>query len=1285
MKGRLRATRPRRKRGLARRRVRTVLLSLVLLLLSTLSISVLAQGPIPRQPTNTYGAPEAMAGAQADREARLGTPQLQLETAGRLDDFPLRPAEALPTDIGQRIVPYPEPDLSFPPTIAAMNESVLANRSTILQFLIDQPLNYYIRTDYVGTVRWTEGLLRPGIDLQVVPDPNGGPPRLEVVNWDRWEYIDADNDTSTGDLGKELRVRLNVEVNDIQRITKPGFFGVFQRNDGLLLDLSIVVEVERVAIAPGTPIDVDLYKAFSYDGFDFLWMYGFSFIDLPVTFRSEIEASKVALDTSPDILDILFGGTGGLPQNLSIDGILGRFLSLNGPYYLRWLVGSDTGPISMTLGFARIQNQGLLERSWGEVAVAPPASGARIPHTIEVELRSPSFDQPFDNLRWSSEVPAHVLIRYFEEQVNFTYAELELADVPRTFSIALDDVLINGTNLTRMQFNASAPIARLSFALWLYYDRDPSSPFVMQAQLLGLPTKLVVVGDFDIGATSGTIQPPSIGRTGFVGAFLDNMLSRVAAKFARVGLTIRSLPAALVSTATNEGQIQLSLPINGERIGALSFSVTSSSMIEAEGSYLAFYNDTANLSPNATKPLQQTALSVRIEDIGELTLDFVDGTRLDAQIAPGEDLRVLMIDEPGDAHALLTVQQLPEHFSLDIGDDGIIVDTDVPASSLRYVSVVGAQRIQIALEDLPTHTEVGQSGEVVRLLAGPGQQIGAFSVLVTDGEPQQMEGDYLVMKRASGSYLLTGRLEHIQALRYLGGAGGYLHISQSEEAPFYVGLTDTDSAIDARFLVDPLPKEFELGLSGRLQSSGLGLSDVLGVSSIFDLLPLVHDIDALGLRLVDVASQLTSNVAVQVGEIGGGSSFDMTSSEPTTLIADVALGADAPTIPWPHGVYIQHEGPDAVSAKLYLRLPARVHYQTNSSVDSTIMDVRFDDFAPLHEWITLDILGTQSKDVQVYLDGLPASLPSIALQVNLSANLTPGTGRVDGSFSMRTETTLGQLLVAIRQHSDIDSLSSYYLSSVAKQIDLTVRLGTGVLLELRQSAATDLIVAKTVRISRYGIGSTYAIAHDVATETRVQVDPTTSVDIDGSLLQGLPQAVIESSGHTMDLYVHIDGAATGSQGQMVLHLRDIPDGTTATFDRDRGTYEIHAPGGIGMLYVRSSDQPYNRNVQLRSVLLVGTGVDHAVLTAHMVYGGYPMLEFSQVRADHLQLHFDIVGGPSRGGRPQPVVLLDLAMTGGIPTVARLSTNGLTHEPTDGDYHYVLPLPVTSLLLGALGR
>ncbi|WP_455392503.1 hypothetical protein, partial [[Eubacterium] cellulosolvens] len=670
-----------------------------------------------------FGVLRALDEVLTDKESKLNSHEIKNETQQRLEEMELLEIENKSGDFNYQIktIQNTDPRKFEPIIISELTENPevdIINHTTLLEFLIDQPLNYYIFTKVNNTKTWTKGLLRRSL---VFPK----------FNPTKWEYIDADGNRSNGN---ELRVRFDI-VLDTENWERPRLFPREARV--LKIRGGFGLTIERTTIRQ-FPLEVYIVKSISYEGENYLWTTGAYFDTAPSAYSSVLMAETIELKGLAETLitTLLGGGIGNLTST--------TLAEINGPYSLRFESQTNLKKFNLIVGMVKYENRTLTDKNWLIFHTTPAKGFEYVTRSGEVWVDSSNIQAPIDQLKWTSgyydntgqnKIPIDVRIRYGEERKDFIFADVELVDVPKWFSIKIDYTkVVDNRNVTVVDYSADDILKILNYTSY-YYPYYNSQLTILKFNcthvlLEDVPKNFHMEMTSDIGRDINT-TPYNNPQLGIAANIIDNLIVRVANRFYRIGKYLKLLAEGLLELPTNEGWAVIDM---GEtQLTTLEFFQSSSTYILYPGNYIGFLNTSAliptenqkngnneyNSSTNQITSTNQSAeaefaLSARLSGLSWVNMSFSTPLELELRTNNGNSFVALLVDNDNFASAYIS--NIPEYLKVtnletsslyttidpevDYGDtEGTIIDQFIFKSQFRR------QIIQLTIDDIPNGIE----------------------------------------------------------------------------------------------------------------------------------------------------------------------------------------------------------------------------------------------------------------------------------------------------------------------------------------------------------------------------------------------------------------------------------------------------------------------------------------------------------------------------------------------------------------------------------------------------
>jgi len=1252
-----------RARPLRWRRALAVILAAVFLFeLLPLGVSDI---PDVQAPSSFYGVNDALAALQDEKNTRYDSREVLQETRNVLDRIQPHKIEKTGPLTNYTLTTPAIPDMARPDLFDQARNNTALNGTSVIEFLLNQPLSYLVYTNLSGTRSWSRGFLRPVLDI------NLSAPSL--ITPDPWVPVDADHDPATGDNGFEVQARIGLVFENLTfQLPSISPTPPFRVPGSLNFTGGLRFEVEK--LSPTTtklPMEVAFLKAFMYRGLNYVWMVSFNFSDVPHQFSATVLAEKFR--ASGDVLDMVLNVLSGL---LGI-GNGTQIVDVAGPYRIS-LSTSPLGSVVGVIGYAKAEALELVELSWIKAALSPGAGASSLPASMEIWLDSPSFASSFNQLRWTSTGRVRMDAELVENRENTTYGLIRLHDLPESMELRLDNLSTDGKPNGYIRFESSDSIGLVGYDEYELYGGRAAEYKHMHVKISGMPTSLTMTGTFDVAkASPGAIGAPG---TGVVARILDNVMVRLAGKFYTIARTLRSIPDNLLNMPGRAGWSNLGLP-PGQEIGAIELWLASGPFIMRDGSFLAFYNVTL---PPSSAPLMEASFSARLEGIRGFSADFRRGNHIDLRSSVRQRFTAVFVDENRGSTASIELNPLPSQMVIDVDKDNRTVSLYTSDKVLEFVYLgwEGRQYLKVSLQDLPTTFTVVQKPDRFFMNATPGQAVGRVEILSTDSDLFALEGNYLLTRSGPEGNMFGASLGGLSAAGYSTGPDGMLELALADPAPLQVYIENKSENLRARLLLSPLPTHIGIGMSNLL-SGGLKVPDLMNATSLFGFSSAVFAITRLGADVLGVASQVAGFLDEQMAGIGQNSTFSIKTASDTTLVGDIQKG-NLVEAPWTHGITTRHvqvpgTNTSHYNTKLFLRLARETRLSSRTSGDNLNISAEMKGFHPRHDWMLFDLRGIGGRDMFAYLTGLPSAV-DVRLDANITQNTTYGRESMNAGLRWSSSMALGPFLATIGRLSPVDTRMLMMASAMPQELAMDAFLGGRFDLRYRASDGLGHLFIKTSRLVDGRWRATTAFLHDMPRTVDIALSPPAGYDSNAPPPQKLPEFTVSADAGTLDLFVDLDGRASGQRSSMQVAIKDAGKLVSA---RSVGEVYRLRSSGTEELHLGIRDMPNRPGIAIKALRLFIENLHSLDLSVSMVFGSFPVFRLSSLEADTVQVALDStmnVGG-QRDGR---MVVADSRSSGGLPAGVQLFQNGISSGASKGDEHLIVPMPVASVMWTLLG-
>jgi len=1221
--------------------------------------------PDIQAPSSTYGVQDDLAAIQQEKSTRYDSPEVLRETRNALDLIQPRKIEKTGPLTNYTLVSPQIPDLAEPEIFDEARNNTALNGTSIIDFLLNQPLSYLVYTNYQGIRSWSKGFLRPVLDINISAP--------SLIDPDPWVPVDADHDVSTGDNGNDIQARISL-IFENMTFQLPSLSPVppFRVPGSLNFSGGLRLEVGKLSTTTTRlPMEVAFLKAFTYRGLNYVWMISFNFSDVPQQYATSVVAEK--FHATGDALNMILN---------VISGILGigngtQIVDVAGPYKIQ-VSTSPLESVAAIIGYAKAQNLDLVERSWIKLGLSPGAGASGLPSRMEVWLDSPSFASSFNHLRWTSSGRVRLDAELVENQENITYGLIQLHDLPDFMELRLDNLSTDEKPNGYIHFESSQAIGLVVYDEYELYGGRAAEYKNMHLRITDLPTSITLTGTFDVARPStGAVGNPG---AGIVARILDNVMVRLSGKFYTIARTLRSIPENLVNMPGRAGWSSLDLP-PGQQIGAIELWLASGPFVLRDGSFLAFYN--LSLPPSVA-PLMEASFSARLEGIRGFHADFRRGNHIDLRTSVRQRFTAVFVDDNRGSNASLELNPLPSQLVIDVDKENrtLTLYMSDKVLSFDYLGWEGRQYLKISLRDLPTTFTVVQKPDRFFMNATEGQTIGRLEILSTNADMYALEGNYLLTSSGPDGTMFGASLGGLSSAGYSTGPNGMLELSLSSPDPLQVYIENRSENLRARLLISPLPSRIAIGMSNLL-AGGLKVPDLMNATSLFGFSSAVFAITRLGADVLGVASQVAGFVDEQMSGIGQNSTFSISTAGDTTLVGDIQKG-NLTEAPWTHGItsrHVQVPGTNTsyYNTKLFLRLARETYISSRTNGDTLNISVEMKGFHPKYDWMLFDLRGIAGRDMFAYMTGIPSSV-DLRIDANITQNTTYGREVLSADLRFSSSKPLGPFLASIARLAPVNTRVMVLASALVPDLSIHAFLAGRFDLGYRASEGLEYLYIKSSRLVDERWRSSTVLLHDIPRTVDVSMAPPEKFEATSSAPNKLPELSVSADTGSLDLFVDLDGRATGQRSSYQVEMKDA--GELLSARNVNGVYKLRS-FGTDELYIRVRDMPYRKGFAITALGLFMEDLRSVDLGMSLVFGAFPVFRISSLEAS--SVHMSLTSRLDAGGqRNANLVLADSRSSGGLPAGVQLVQNGFATGASKGDEHLIMPMPMATLMWSLLG-
>lgn len=1232
------------------------------------------------KPSPDYGIYNSLEEIQDEKNSRINTPVILNETRGRFDNITLISGEEkVDLTAGREVV---SPDIPVPEMLGiynAMKDWDKTYNKQITDWILPWPLgtggplNYYIYSKYITNTsiveRWRTASLRKTV---IYPEPN-------ISNW--WG-VDVDNDT----------------VNDIEVYFDPSFeFRDISIIPPRYLEAGVTVHynIRKLNDAPFSMpdfVNLEVYvaKSLSYSGKNFILFIGLNLTNIVAQLDCSVTVHTVRVEG----LNITI--IPGIPPSTSID--LGNIANLAGPYYLSWDSGDEElSSLSLEVATARIEFNGygnepykFLNRSWVDLDFNKIPPYNTVPKFAELMVDADDDLSSFNKIEWDADHPCDAYIRFFDEQQNVSYAEIEINDLPVDVDLFMYIEENGDQNITIIDYIAEDVVNYLLVHHYQFFDtryENISAAKINMGEIeyihlflniSRIPKKLYLRGLFYLEEIEDL---PSINPgTDIIGQIVNSIVHRVISRFTRIAKTLGSIPYRLVSIA-EEGSfatVDTYYDQIHDDIDEIEFIFTSGDYVTTTGNYFAFYNNTRP----SKYPIAQISLSGRITKVIHFNASFEEDALAELKMMNNERFRAIYADDINSLNAEVNISNVPNHITVSRSADILLYDGHgTSMNELRFLSDYQGSYMDFRILNMADRLYVEYKDDRTYITTGPTQgNIGEIEFLVTTGPIYRLNGNHLLLRQEPDFSLLSGRIRDLSELEYIPGEGGKLDLLFTRENTLNISLLDNRSEIiSADLIIDPMPSFVSVNLSGLFAKAGANFSlPKLDSTGVLGLANIIFGIAALGNEILAVVDEATQDALSNVGNIIQDLSFSYKTTTHITLIGKILRGKEFTLndVDWMHGISAVQQTTSegtAMAAKLYLSgLPTEAGISTRVVGDDIFLGFHLIDYVPKHNWLCIDVRGLQDRDVMLYINNISLGM-NLDLKVGLSASLNIIPQRAMGNIHINSDKRIGALYGRLRQTSPELTVTEFFLSSLPKTLDTFFILSGAIIINFQASTGIEHMFVKNVRTRNGEFHDIYAILHELPDQLALSVLPVIDYDMDDSPLQTLPSISMSSSGSTLDAFIFADGKGIGQVGIVEFQAVNVPLTLSGNFSDEK--YRIKSTG-VDYLWIHAMELPIMEGHKTKSIEIVGKDILSFDISVGTLFGNYPMISIDNAKGGEVQIVFDHEMNGDKAG----LAFIDFKTTNGLPSSPSILINGGSVNLEKGSSHLIVPAPILTMWL-----
>jgi hypothetical protein len=1301
-----------RKRRTFRRKLKFMIIALCIILFLAETVPPTLADPVSINRTfSYYGFFEEHQRVLDEKSDRINSPQIIAETQDRLDGMQtetINPRSELSEfNVDVKGVPLVNPEDRLPPILDATHRSTIWNKSTVLEFLIDQPLNYMIMTFYGNHTVLTKALLRQSL---LIPEPDFG------SDWG-WKEIDVDNNASTGTAGgHEIRARLRFKV---ENITTPSIADIFNPPLSIIIEGSLVVEIEKL-VDIDLPLHIYFMKYASSEGKNFVISIGYYFNNAPTSFSASTLIKKIVLEDLGQklVLNLI----NRITSNISSANIG----EVSGPYTIYYETSSNLTNLEVTIAMIRIEDFELADWSWVKLMFYNKPSLPSIPKNGELWLNNTELYAPIDTVIWTAgpfdereRIPSLFGIEFYEMKDSLIYAIGMIDEMPPHYKMAMDYTQeVDGQDITYLEYETDYKVDKIEYYAYefpFYLQNGNYVDFnVSHVLFRDLPLKFTFEVTADVGRNlNSTID--SDPASGIMANLIDNLIIRVARRFYRIGDSLKTLATSITTLPARQGWAELN--VESGYLGLASIYRSSGKYAVMENDFVSFYNQTNERIPGT---LVDFPIAAKLRDLKYFKASFKDDTEIVLKTRGGRPFSIAFLDHDDFAYAEFS--DLPSEIALTLSDYdnsylSYCVDSPQPGidcdfssegavlnriDEFNFYSRSGKQYMELNIFDIPNVMNMIQDGDTIYFDAGEEDYVGGFEFFITDNLDypiQKLKGQHYALVDIQPEYsAASGRLTGLQMLVYQPGEDGRTEMRLKDEVEFNIKMTNNIAEpIDASIILDPLPSHFKMELPGTINSSIRRFPDVVNVTGEVDFSNVVFAISNIGNSIINIMNNISQNVVETLGAVSTDLSFsyELESFGSTLdIIAQIQRGKNErlPDLNWSHGIIMAASGygdTTALKGNIYLQgLPPKANFTSTFGQDDVYLDLQFEDYRPKYDWLYVERKGLQDRNLNFYLDGLATGM-DLEFSINLTTNVSIG-GKTSGTIDIQsfysgngTPLDLGTLHVSLHRLDAYMSKTEVFISEIPSTFSVDVAMFRDAEINYQASKSIEYIYIDISKKLDSEWFNTYLLFHDIPTWFDVSMKANTDYRISKPLpLQGMPEFSIECGSRTMDIIGHTSGRASGQRGDIDIVIENV-NSLTSKLD---GEYYSLKSSGLDYISLKMMNMPLMENFNIIELELKAEDLKSVKIKISTIFGVYPMFELSDLNGNAIEIRLDHEMDLFGSTRRATIVLVDVTYSSrgavDVPSGTPVHNNGLAIELDNSKRHVLLPAPFISLTMSS---